>query len=116
MFGIREAAGYRESAGCVKLVVANALSVADERGRDVLVLDQLDELIGASADRVAQRKRLGHELDETQLERVANEPGVSFRSVWAHLKELARSTLEPRSMTFLPRAGQIVCATIFLAK
>lgn len=33
-----------------------------------------------------------------------------------HLKAIARSTLLPRSMTFLPTAGTSACAACFLAK
>ena len=66
-----------EAALGVKLVVDDPVRVSDQRGRLMLVLDELHKLIGAHARLVAEREALGEQLDEAQLERVAHEPGVS---------------------------------------
>lgn len=67
----------REATGSIEFVLRDALRVADQRGRVVLVADQLQEVLGADARLVRQREALREQLDEAKLEGVPGKPGVS---------------------------------------
>lgn len=76
----------------------------------MLELDEFDELIGSYASLVTKSEALREEFDEAEFERVTDEPDSYQRtpllsSDYTHLKDMARSTLLPKSMTFLPMAG-----------
>lgn len=94
----------------VKFVFGNSVSVSDQSGTLVLELDEFDELIGSYASLVTKSEALREEFDEAEFERVTDEPDSYQRtpllsSDYTHLKDMARSTLLPKSMTFLPMAG-----------
>lgn len=75
--GIRHTACKVEAASGVKLVLGDTLRVAHEGGGSVLVTDELDELVGTDTSLVSEGEALGEELDEAELERVADEPCAS---------------------------------------
>lgn len=94
----------------IKFVFGNSVSISDQSGALVLELDEFDKLIGSYAGLVTESKAFGEELDEAEFERVTDEPNSYQRksllsSYFTHLKDMARSTLLPKSMTFLPIAG-----------
>lgn len=74
---IRHPALEVEPASRVEPVLADALGVTQQRGRVVLLADELDELVRADTSLVRERECLGEELDESQLEGVAYQPDVS---------------------------------------
>jgi hypothetical protein len=67
-----------EAARGVKLVLCDALRVADQSRGRMLQADELEKGLGADAGLVGERRALCEQLDEAELKGVANEPGCQL--------------------------------------
>lgn len=64
----------------IKFVFGNSVSISDQGGAFVLELDEFDELIRSYAGLVTQSEAFGEELDESEFERVTDEPNSYQRT------------------------------------
>lgn len=85
-----------EPALAIELILRDPLCVSHQRGRVVLVFNQMNEIVRPDARLVTEGKALGQQLDKAQLERVADQ---STRCQCRRCSVNAWATLSPITIT-----------------